>query len=113
MLDELKTLSVVASTGSLHGAAERRGLTQSAVTRQIQRLEELLGLPLFDRRVKPLKLTRAGRDVLARGRAILTSVDTLKESVREHGSPSGPIRIGLAHGLSEPMFSQPVRRLVA
>src|SRR5437868_4679529 len=101
MLDELHTLSIVASTGSLLAAAERRGLTQSAVTRQMQRLEELLGLTLFDRRVKPLKLTRAGREVLVRGSAILSSVETLKQSVRHHGAPSGSMRIGLAHGLSE------------
>ena len=110
MLDELRTLSAVAETGSLQAAADRRCLTQSAVTRQMQRLEELLRLPLFDRRVKPLKLTRAGRDVLERGVAILASVETLKQSVRQGGQPSGPIRFGLAHGLSEPSFSHCVQQ---
>lgn len=113
MLDELKTLMLIAETGSLQAAANRRGLTQSAVTRQMQRLEDRLGAELLDRRVKPLRLTRAGRSVLAGGAEVLAAIDKLKHSVAADAKPSGTLRIGLAHGVSEPSIAAPVERFKA
>lgn len=110
MLDELKTLRLVSDTGSLQAAAQQRGLTQSAVTRQVQRLEDLLRVDLVDRNVRPVRLTRAGATVLARGREILAAVDELKDSIAPTGKPVGILRLGLAHGVSEPGVSKPIER---
>ena len=110
MLDALKTLVVVAEEGSVNKAAERLRLTQPAVTRKLQRLEEALDACLLDRRVKPLKLTPAGLTVLARGRGILRSLSDLKDCVSRDAEPNGAIRIGIAHGLSEPSLAEPVTR---
>src|SRR5258708_30471246 len=71
MLDEIRTFVVLAESGSLQRAAERLFLTPSAVTRQIQRLEATLKMPLLDRRVKPARITREGRAVLARRAPLL------------------------------------------
>ncbi|TKB38974.1 MAG: LysR family transcriptional regulator, partial [Mesorhizobium sp.] len=68
MLEELKTLALFAEEGSIQKVAQRLPLTQPAVTRQIQRLEEMLGTELLDRRLKPSRLTPAGVEVLARGK---------------------------------------------
>ena len=100
MLEELRTLVLFAEEGSIQKVARRLPLTQPAVTRQIQRLEDILATTLLDRRQKPPRLTQAGLDVLARGRDILASVDALK-SFAGSAEPEGVLRIGLAHGLSD------------
>ena len=66
MLDEIRSFIMLAESGSLRRASERLFLTPSALTRQIQRLEQALGTSLLDRGVKPARITRAGRAVLDR-----------------------------------------------
>jgi DNA-binding transcriptional LysR family regulator len=100
MLEELRTLVLFAEEGSIQKVARRLPLTQPAVTRQIQRLEDMLATTLLDRRQKPPRLTQAGLDVLARGRDILASVEALK-AFAGSAEPEGVLRLGLAHGLSD------------
>ncbi|WP_214470826.1 LysR family transcriptional regulator [Mesorhizobium sp. dw_380] len=100
MLEELRTLVLFAEEGSIRNVARRLPLTQPAVTRQIQRLEEMLGTTLLDRRQKPPRLTAAGSEVLARAKHILASVQALKASAADV-EPQGVLRVGLAHGLSD------------
>lgn len=57
---------MVADTGSLRGAARQFNIAPSAISRQIARLEDEMGLPLFERSGKALRLTVAG-EVLHRG----------------------------------------------
>jgi len=74
-------------------AAEARGATQSAFSRRVQRLEEWLGAPLFDREKRPVALTPAGEEFLARAhrlrdeifdarRAVLSASSVFKKSQR-------------------------------
>jgi DNA-binding transcriptional LysR family regulator len=81
-------------------------LTPSALTRRIQRLEVELGVVLLDRHFKPLKLTRAGLDVVAKSRAILSSLSDLKSSTSGNTPPVGPFRLGLSHALAVPDVSK-------
>lgn len=100
MLEELRTLVLFAEEGSIQNVARRLPLTQPAVTRQIQRLEDMLATTLLDRRQKPPRLTPEGMEVLARARDILASVEALK-SFAGSAEPQGVLRLGLAHGLSD------------
>ncbi|RUX33877.1 LysR family transcriptional regulator [Mesorhizobium sp. M2A.F.Ca.ET.042.01.1.1] len=100
MLEELRTLVLFAEEGSIQKVARRLPLTQPAVTRQLQRLEDVLGTTLLDRRQKPPRLTAAGLEVLTRARYILASVEALKSFAAE-AEPRGVLRVGLAHGLSD------------
>jgi DNA-binding transcriptional LysR family regulator len=102
---ELKALVVLAETGSMERAANDLYLTPSALTRRIQRLEVELGVVLVDRHFKPLKLTRAGLDVLTKSRAILSSLSDLKSSTSGNTPPVGPFRLGLSHALARPDIS--------
>jgi DNA-binding transcriptional LysR family regulator len=102
---ELKALVVLAETGSMERAANDLYLTPSALTRRIQRLEVELGVVLVDRHFKPLKLTRAGLDVLAKSRDILSSLSDLKSSTSGNTPPVGPFRLGLSHALARPDIS--------
>jgi DNA-binding transcriptional LysR family regulator len=86
-------------------------LTPSAVTRQIQRLEAALDASLLDRRVKPARITRAGRAVLDRGRHVLRVLDELKASASTQAEPSGVFRLGLAHALEQPSLVASLQRV--
>lgn len=55
-LEWLEDILAIAQTGSFSGAAERRRLTQSAFSRRIQQIEEHVGVELFDRSRKPVRL---------------------------------------------------------
>ena len=100
VLEELRTLVLFAEEGSIQNVARRLPLTQPAVTRQMQRLEDLLGTTLLDRRQKPPRLTSAGLEVLARAKDILASVEALKAFTAD-AEPQGVLSVGLAHGLSD------------
>ncbi|RWC72752.1 MAG: LysR family transcriptional regulator [Mesorhizobium sp.] len=100
MLEELRTLVLFAEEGSIQSVARRLPLTQPAVTRQMQRLEDMLGTTLLDRRQKPPRLTTAGLEVLERAKDILASVEALKAFAADT-EPQGVLRVGLAHGLSD------------
>jgi DNA-binding transcriptional LysR family regulator len=58
--DKLKTFHHAAETGSLTAAAEKLGVSQSAVSRQIAALEQGMGVPLFQRHARGLLLTGPG-----------------------------------------------------
>nr|WP_298373617.1 LysR family transcriptional regulator [uncultured Halomonas sp.] len=97
---DLKVFEKVAELGSIQSAADRVGLTPSAVTRVIQRLENDLGAELFDRTAKPLKLTSSGRLALVHARRVLASVSEMAQALAPHSSPSGPLRVGVAHAIA-------------
>ncbi|MCL6469853.1 MAG: LysR family transcriptional regulator, partial [Ralstonia sp.] len=93
MLRELKTFIAVARHGTFAGAGERIGLTQSAVSAQIQRLEESLGFQLFDRTGRSATLNAAGRDTLALAEHIVTLYDRLGDQAGGN-EQRGLVRIG-------------------
>lgn len=55
-LEWLEDILAIAETGSFSGAAERRRLTQSAFSRRVQQIEDYVGVELFDRNHKPIRL---------------------------------------------------------
>lgn len=55
-LEWLEDILAIAETGSFSGAAERRRLTQSAFSRRVQQIEDYVGVELFDRGHKPIRL---------------------------------------------------------
>jgi DNA-binding transcriptional LysR family regulator len=61
---------------------------------------------LPDRHCKPLKLNRAGLDVLAKSRAIVSSLSDLKSAMSGNTAPAGPFRLGLSHALARPDISK-------
>ncbi len=106
MLEEMRTFVLLAQTGSIARVAERLPLTQPAVTKQIQRLERALDTVLFDRRVKPFRLTAEGEAVLARCRTIVGEFEALRGSVRLTGEPEGVLRVGVSHAVGDTRFAR-------
>jgi len=96
-LSQLRTFRVVAETLNFTRAAERLGLTQSAVSHQIKSLETELGEPLFIRAKRGVKLSSAGQLALENAVRILDEAEALRERVTggEH-SPAGRVRAAAA-----------------
>lgn len=99
-VNEIQSFATVADAGSVQEAARRLGLTQSAVSRLIQRLEDDIGTELFDRSTKPFRLTRAGESALAHSRRVLRALDDFSSDFSGSAEPSGPFRIGISPALS-------------
>lgn len=96
-MDLLLTRSflAVAETGSITDAAERLGVTQSALSRRIQQYEEQLETQLLSRSRKGVELTETGRLAASEGRRLLTLFSQLKEEIALHqGLEGGSVRIG-------------------
>ena len=78
-LRNLSTFVIVADAGGFARAADRLSLTQSAASRQITALESELGIALFDRVGRGLRITSEGKDLLQRGRQLLEDAAILEE----------------------------------
>lgn len=62
-IDDIDALLATVQFSSLNQAAEYLGITQSAITRRLQRLEQELNVTLLERQTRPLTLTAAGHRV--------------------------------------------------
>jgi LysR family transcriptional regulator, regulator for metE and metH len=78
----LRTIKAIHDTGGLARAADRLHITQSALSHQVKGLEEQVGVELFVRRSKPLKLSSAGMKLLKLAEKILPELVALEEEFR-------------------------------
>lgn len=93
---QLRYFCAVAETGSFTRAAEREQIAQPSLSQQIMKLEEELGVRLFDRLGRTVRLTDLGQIFLPRARTILTELKAAKEEVVERQSTvSGPVCVGV------------------
>ena len=75
----LRTIKAIHEAGGLARAADLLNITQSALSHQVKGIEEQAGVELFVRRSKPLKLSVAGRRLLAAAEKILPEVEALEQ----------------------------------
>src|SRR5262249_38335495 len=110
----LRTFVAIADNNGFARAAARLNLTQSAASRQVHALETELGVQLFDRIGRRVKLTSQGEDLLVRSRRLLSDADSLGERARALKSGrTGVLQIGGAPQIMENLladFSQPYRK---
>lgn len=94
-LDLLRGFVTVAERGGFTAAGQALGLTQSAISLKVKRLEELLGKPVFVRGPRRVTLTREGETLLAYARRMLALNE---EAVRRFLTPpiEGRLRLGVA-----------------
>ena len=95
-LQQLKLFEAVSRNGSYTRAAEELFLTQPAVSIQIKRLEEQVGLPLFENVGKKIFTTVAGKAMYQASIDILNRVSELKSTVEElKGEVKGPLQLAV------------------
>jgi len=92
-LKQLRTLVTIHDQKSFAGAADAIGLTQSAISLHIKALENSTGMTLFDRTVKPPRLTDDGQILVKKARTILALCDDLN-AASDHESLSGSLKVG-------------------
>ena len=91
----MRSLVVVAQSGAITEAASTLGLTQPALSRRIQQLEEELGTSLFERSRKGVILTEAGRMAYREAVHLVDRFDRLKDDIQAHLSlDAGTVRLG-------------------
>lgn len=82
-LSDLHAFISVAELGSFSEVAERLNLSQSALTRRIQKLEDTLGVTLLQRSTRRVELTTVGRNFLPKAREVLSGLDAALLSIGE------------------------------
>ncbi|MGL4293550.1 MAG: LysR family transcriptional regulator, partial [Bacteroidales bacterium] len=100
-LRQLKYFSEAAACLNFTEAARRLFITQSTLSQQVKQLEEELGIPLFDRIGKHVRLTEAGESFLPYARQTLQSTEYGKQKIRDlQQIHCGTLRIGVTYSLS-------------
>src|SRR5262245_23962706 len=107
----LRTFVAIADSSGFARGAIRLNLTQSAASRQIHALESELGVRLFDRIGRTVKLTSEGEDLLLRSRRLLSDAESLGERARALKSgQTGVLRIGAAPQIMENLLADFLQR---
>src|SRR3954470_8072824 len=99
-LKDLHTLRTVAASGSMAKASERLALSQPAISKAIADMEQILGVPLFDRFSSGVELTECGRMMVERARIIF---DEIRQGVLDIEHASDPTRGEIRIGTVEPL----------
>ena len=95
-LRDLKYLVALAELRHFGKAAEACFVSQPTLSMQIRKLEEELGVALFERAPRKVMLTPAGQDMVQRASRILAEVEQMKEAARRSKDPeAGTLRLGV------------------
>lgn len=95
-LTELRYVVAVADTGHFGRAAAECHVSQPTLSTQIKKLEDMLGVRLFERASKRVRLTTGGERIVERARVILDEVRAIGDVARGEREPlAGPFRLGV------------------
>lgn len=98
----LNTLIAVANTGSYSKAAEELGITQSAVSQNLKRLEQRVGVPLFVKSSKSTGLTPEGDKLVELARGFFQQTENFLDQVKHSQHEiSGALRVGTLMGIGK------------
>ncbi|MDU8928719.1 LysR substrate-binding domain-containing protein [Alisedimentitalea sp. MJ-SS2] len=95
-LRQLRYFQALARHGHFGRAADACAVSQPALSMQIKELEQSIGMPLFERSARRVRLTGFGEEFATRARDILRAVDDLSDLARTaQGQIAGRLRIGV------------------
>ncbi len=107
----LQAFSAVAEHGSFSLAAEHIHLTQPAVSKRVRQLEDDLGVRLFDRIGRRVRLTEAGRALLPRARRLLNDAAEIRRLLADlSGEVRGRLVMGTSHHIGLHRLPEPLKR---
>ncbi|MFK8046901.1 MAG: LysR family transcriptional regulator [Halioglobus sp.] len=108
-LKDLMYISAVAELQGIQRAADKVGLSQPALTRRLQNVEERLGIALFDRLSKGMRLTEAGELFLAESQKLLAHAQDFESTMLLHREGNiGHVAFGVKPGMSDAFFRRSV-----
>ncbi len=105
----LRSFVAIADAGGVTRAAGFLNLTQSAVSMQIRRLEDLLGVQVLDRSARRVALTDAGEQLLTYARRIVNLNDEVFGRLT-HAAHEGEVVLGVPHDIVYPLIPQVMQR---
>lgn len=108
----LRSFVAVAESGGVTRAAGFLHLTQSAVSMQLKRLEELLGLNLFDRSGRTIALTASGEQLLVYARRMVSLNDEVISRLTDQAY-EGEIKVGVPHDIVYPAIPRVLKQFHA
>lgn len=98
---QLEYIVAVDTYRSFVGAAEKCFVTQPTLSMQIQKLEDTLGVKLFDRSKQPVTPTEIGIDIIAQARVLLAESEKIKEIITDRQKElSGELKVGIIPTIS-------------
>ncbi len=100
----LKTFLKVSELNNFTKAATVLGYSQSAVTVQMQQLENELGVPLFDRIGKNIRLTQYGVNFVEYANGVIEAIEKAQHFATENENMRGTIRFGLVDSIMKSCF---------
>ena len=100
-LEDIQAFIAFVQLQSTSLAAGQLGISQPAVTRRIQNLEQACAVQLFDRQTRPLKLTPRGREIYNKCCVIENEINSLKQVLVQQHQEKTTLRIGLPNSLLE------------
>ncbi|GAA3219630.1 LysR substrate-binding domain-containing protein [Nonomuraea helvata] len=104
-LRQLAYFVAVADEGGFGRAAERLSIVQSAVSQQVLRLERELGVSLFDRSTRRVRLTGAGERLLPEARTVLAAADRTRQVAADiRAGTEGVLRLGVVQGPGDRIY---------
>ena len=96
-LNALTTLAAVARAGSFRAAADQLGVTRSAVSQAVRKVEDTLGITVLRRTTRSVALTETGRALLEQVVPALTEIDSAAKAAAAHdGRPTGLLRLAVS-----------------
>lgn len=100
-LRDLKYIIAVAETCHFGKAAERCFVSQPTLSGQIKKLEEELGVTIFERTKRSVELTPVGEEIISLARKMIEQADALEQLAQTYQDPlAGPLRVGVIPTLS-------------
>jgi LysR family hydrogen peroxide-inducible transcriptional activator len=111
-LRDLQYLVALAETGHFGEAAERCHVSQPTLSAQIKKLEEYLGVQLFERQPRNVTVTDVGRRVVDRARQVVQGAEDIREIARASRDPlTGKLRVGLIPTIAPYLLPRVASRL--
>ncbi|MEN9773578.1 MAG: hypothetical protein RL322_648 [Pseudomonadota bacterium] len=110
-IPRLKAFMLASRLGSMSRAAAELRIAQPALSRQIRKLEQELGVPLLVREGRGVRKTEAGEALALRGEALFRNLQETVEAVQAHaGRPSGTVTLALPPGAGKTLAPQLITR---
>jgi len=109
---ELELLVLVAERGSLSAAARHLGVSPSAISKTMSRLEARLGVQLLQRSTRRVQLTAEGSQLYERGKRVLADLDEIEAAVAARSAPRGVVRISASTSTGQRLLVPLVPRLL-
>ena len=108
---DIEAFIAVADMRSIAKASARLHLSQPAITRRLQNLEDQLGVKMFDRDLRPMVLTPEGQEAYKHAKAVLASTAQLQAAITPGKQMAGDFRLGFSTSLGDTLLGSPLDAL--